>query len=97
MSAIPDDAPARAGRWLMRPRTVRAKIVCLLMVPVVSLLALWAYATVTTAQDVARLRQLQRVDAGIRTPSPRPWPRSRPNGQPPSAMRPTRRPGGATT
>ncbi|MDQ1043420.1 nitrate- and nitrite sensing domain-containing protein [Streptomyces sp. V4I2] len=68
VSAIPDDAPARAGRWLMRPRTVRAKIVCLLMVPVVSLLALWAYATVTTAQDVARLRQLQRVDAGIRTP-----------------------------
>ncbi|MFE9438781.1 nitrate- and nitrite sensing domain-containing protein [Streptomyces sp. NPDC006602] len=68
VGAIPDDAPARAGRWLMRPRTVRAKIVCLLMVPVVSLLALWAYATVTTAQDVARLRQLQRVDSGIRTP-----------------------------
>ncbi|MET8826861.1 nitrate- and nitrite sensing domain-containing protein [Streptomyces sp. NPDC004610] len=52
----------------MRPRTVRAKIICLLMVPVVSLLALWAYATVTTAQDVARLRQLQRVDAEVRTP-----------------------------
>ena len=52
----------------MRPRTVRAKIVCLLMVPVVSLLALWAYATVTTAQDVARLRQLQRVDAQVRAP-----------------------------
>lgn len=44
----------------MRPRTVRAKIVCLLMVPAVSLLALWAYATVSTAQDVSRLRQLQR-------------------------------------
>ncbi|WP_217241949.1 nitrate- and nitrite sensing domain-containing protein [Streptomyces sp. AC555_RSS877] len=66
--AIPEDAPPRAGRRMMRPRTVRAKIVCLLMVPVVSLLALWAYATVTTAQDVARLRQLQRVDAGIRAP-----------------------------
>ncbi|MEV7288566.1 nitrate- and nitrite sensing domain-containing protein [Streptomyces sp. NPDC093252] len=52
----------------MRPRTVRAKIICLLMVPVVSLLALWAYATVTTAQDVSRLRQLQRVDAEVRTP-----------------------------
>ncbi|MET8769073.1 ATP-binding protein [Streptomyces sp. NPDC004658] len=38
------------------------------MVPVVSLLALWAYATVTTAQDVARLRQSQRVDAELRTP-----------------------------
>jgi signal transduction histidine kinase len=47
---------------------VRAKIVCLLMVPVVSLLALWAYATVSTAQDVSRLRQLQRVDAQVRAP-----------------------------
>ncbi|MDL5200055.1 nitrate- and nitrite sensing domain-containing protein [Streptomyces sp. ALI-76-A] len=68
VGAIPDDAPARAGHWRLRPRTVRAKIVCLLMVPVVSLLALWAYATVTTAQDVSRLRQVQRVDATIRTP-----------------------------
>ncbi|SEE84107.1 Signal transduction histidine kinase [Streptomyces sp. 3213] len=69
----PQDAPQdevspRAGRWRMRPRTVRAKIVCLLMVPVVSLLALWAYATVSTAQDVARLRQLQRVDSTVRSP-----------------------------
>jgi signal transduction histidine kinase len=47
---------------------VRAKIVCLLMVPVVSLLALWAYATVSTAQDVARLRQLQHVDEAVRSP-----------------------------
>ncbi|RII09402.1 sensor protein BasS/PmrB [Streptomyces sp. YIM 130001] len=47
---------------------MRAKIVCLLMVPVVSLLALWAYATVTTAQDVARLRTSQQVDEDIRRP-----------------------------
>ncbi|MBZ3901963.1 sensor histidine kinase [Streptomyces griseiscabiei] len=60
--------PTRAGRWHLRPRTVRAKIVCLLMVPVVSLLALWAYATVTTAQDVAGFRQTQRVDASVRGP-----------------------------
>lgn len=60
--------PSRAGRRRLRPRTVRAKIVCLLMVPVVSLLALWAYATVTTAQDVARHRQLQRVEASVRGP-----------------------------
>ncbi|WP_200304947.1 sensor histidine kinase [Streptomyces adelaidensis] len=60
--------PARAGRWHIRPRTVRAKIVCLLMVPVVSLLTLWAYATVTTAQDVARFRQSQRVEASVRAP-----------------------------
>ncbi len=38
------------------------------MVPVVSLLALWAYATVSTAQDVARLRQVQRVDSTVRAP-----------------------------
>ncbi|MFE2060826.1 nitrate- and nitrite sensing domain-containing protein [Streptomyces sp. NPDC059467] len=63
-----DSAPARAGGWRIRPRTVRAKVVCLLMVPVMSLLALWAYATVTTAQDVSRLRQSQRVDAALRTP-----------------------------
>ncbi|AZQ33104.1 ATPase [Streptomyces cyaneochromogenes] len=64
----PDAPPPQAERWGIRPRTVRAKIVCLLMVPVVSLLALWANATVTTAQDVSRLRQLQRVDSEIRAP-----------------------------
>ncbi|KOX17190.1 sensor histidine kinase [Streptomyces sp. NRRL F-6491] len=51
-----------------RPRTVRAKIVSLLMVPVVSLLALWGFATVTTAQEIARLRQLQRLDTEVREP-----------------------------
>ncbi|MFI7018337.1 nitrate- and nitrite sensing domain-containing protein [Streptomyces sp. NPDC050164] len=66
--AAPDGASTRAERWHIRPRTVRAKIVCLLMVPVVSLLALWAHATVTTAQDVSRLRQVQRVDAMVRAP-----------------------------
>ncbi|WP_433918115.1 sensor histidine kinase [Streptomyces canus] len=65
---LQEDIPERTGHWRIRPRTVRAKIVCLLMVPVVSLLALWAYATVTTAQDVARLRQLQRVDDAVRSP-----------------------------
>ncbi|MER5526154.1 sensor histidine kinase [Streptomyces sp. NPDC002677] len=62
------DGNAPTGGWRIRPRTVRAKVVCLLMVPVMSLLALWAYATVTTAQDVSRLRQSQRVDAALRTP-----------------------------
>lgn len=68
VTGAPPEAPPRAGTWRIRPRTVRAKIVCLLMVPVVSLLALWAYATVTTAQDVARLRQLQSVDSTVRAP-----------------------------
>ncbi|MBC7269004.1 MAG: nitrate- and nitrite sensing domain-containing protein [Streptomyces sp.] len=66
--ATPDMPPTRAGRRHIRPGTVRAKIVCLLMVPVVSLLALWAYATVSTAQDISRLRQVQRVDADVREP-----------------------------
>ncbi|UQT60824.1 nitrate- and nitrite sensing domain-containing protein [Streptomyces durmitorensis] len=64
----PPKTPARGRSWWPRPRTVRAKIVCLLMVPVVSLLALWGYATVSTAQDMAHLRQLQRVDAQVRGP-----------------------------
>ncbi|MFF1639550.1 nitrate- and nitrite sensing domain-containing protein [Streptomyces sp. NPDC058246] len=68
VAGTPQDPPPRAGRRRIRPRTVRAKIVCLLMVPVISLLALWAYATVSTAQDVARLRQLQRVDSTVRAP-----------------------------
>ncbi|MER5928617.1 nitrate- and nitrite sensing domain-containing protein [Streptomyces sp. NPDC002054] len=56
------------GPALARLRTVRAKIVALLMVPVVSLLALWAFATVSTAQDIARLSRIQSIDAEIRTP-----------------------------
>ncbi|MFC9243725.1 nitrate- and nitrite sensing domain-containing protein [Streptomyces sp. NPDC057136] len=59
---------SESRRLSLRPRTVRAKIISLLMVPVVSLLALWGFATVTTAQDVARLRQLQRVDSTVRGP-----------------------------
>ncbi|MEV7445342.1 ATP-binding protein [Streptomyces sp. NPDC091204] len=62
-------APRERGfRLRLRPATVRAKIVSLLMVPVVSLLALWAFATVTTAQDIARLSRVHQADAEIRTP-----------------------------
>ncbi|ANB05050.1 ATPase [Streptomyces ambofaciens] len=68
MSETPGPAPISARSRGLRPRTVRARIVCLLMVPVVSLLGLWAYATVTTAQDIARLRQVQRVDGQVRSP-----------------------------
>ncbi|MFE6099581.1 nitrate- and nitrite sensing domain-containing protein [Streptomyces laurentii] len=75
--STPVPAPEPAARpeprhlhrlWGAGPRTVRAKIVSILMVPVVSLLALWGFATVTTAQDIARLRLLQSVDADIRQP-----------------------------
>ncbi|MFJ2593986.1 sensor histidine kinase [Streptomyces erythrochromogenes] len=58
----------RGPRLRLRPATVRAKIVSLLMVPVVSLLALWAFATVNTAQDIARLGRVQQVDSEIRAP-----------------------------
>ncbi|MFJ3922954.1 nitrate- and nitrite sensing domain-containing protein [Streptomyces sp. NPDC090022] len=74
----PADAPAPAAapvpatgggpRLRLRPATVRAKIVSLLMVPVVSLLALWAFATVSTAQDIARLSRVQRIDTEVRAP-----------------------------
>ncbi|MCX4529347.1 nitrate- and nitrite sensing domain-containing protein [Streptomyces sp. NBC_01551] len=62
-----DGRPPRP-RLRLRPRTVRAKIVSLLMVPVVSLLALWGFATVSTAQDISRLSRVQRADEQIRTP-----------------------------
>ncbi|MFZ3468674.1 nitrate- and nitrite sensing domain-containing protein [Streptomyces sp. 4.24] len=71
----PPGIPVAAGpgggprpRLRLRPATVRAKIVSLLMVPVVSLLALWAFATVDAAQDVARLSRVQRVDRELRVP-----------------------------
>lgn len=60
--------PSSPWRGLLRPRSVRAKVVAVLMVPVVSLLALWAYATVTTVQDVAAQRNFQKVNATVLTP-----------------------------
>ncbi|REK86642.1 HAMP domain-containing protein [Streptomyces inhibens] len=50
------------------PRSVRAKIVALLMVPVVSLIALWAFATVTTAQQVSDLNRFKEVDTTLLVP-----------------------------
>ncbi|MGW7358456.1 nitrate- and nitrite sensing domain-containing protein [Streptomyces sp. NPDC054802] len=64
-------APSHDSRRRLprRPRTVRAKVISLLMVPVVSLLALWGFATVTTAQDMARLRQTQRIEEEVTAPA----------------------------
>ncbi|WP_405754916.1 MULTISPECIES: nitrate- and nitrite sensing domain-containing protein [unclassified Streptomyces] len=72
-AAGPADAPDGGPRPprprpSLRPASVRAKIVSLLMVPVVSLLALWGFATVSTSQDIARLTRVQHVDEQIRTP-----------------------------
>ncbi|BFV56148.1 nitrate- and nitrite sensing domain-containing protein [Kitasatospora sp. CMC57] len=52
----------------LRPRTVRARIVALLMVPVVSVMALWSFATVTTAQQIWDLLRLQEVHSELLDP-----------------------------
>ncbi|RAG84749.1 hypothetical protein DN069_15020, partial [Streptacidiphilus pinicola] len=57
-----------ALRTRLRPRTVRARIVSLLMVPVISLLALWGFATVTTAQQIDSLVRLKHVDQTLLQP-----------------------------
>ncbi|WP_419993327.1 nitrate- and nitrite sensing domain-containing protein [Streptomyces boninensis] len=68
-AAAPQAPQTRMPRQLrLRPKSVRAKVICVLMVPVVSLIGLWGYATVTTAQDISRLRQLERVDTQVRAP-----------------------------
>ncbi|MFJ9691008.1 nitrate- and nitrite sensing domain-containing protein [Kitasatospora sp. NPDC101183] len=64
--AGPPARPPRPGPWLrrLRPRSVRARIIALLMVPVVSVIGLWGFATVTTAQgvwDLLRQRDAQRA------------------------------------
>ncbi|MER7668498.1 nitrate- and nitrite sensing domain-containing protein [Kitasatospora sp. NPDC096128] len=65
--AGPPARSPRPGPWL-RPRTVRARIIALLMVPVVSVLALWGFATVTTAQGVWDLLRLRDAQRGLLTP-----------------------------
>jgi len=50
------------------PRSIRAKIVCLLMVPAVSLIALWAFATVTTARSVSELSQYKETNSTLLKP-----------------------------
>lgn len=52
----------------LRPRSVRAKIVALLMLPVVSLMALWAYAAVTTVAGIGDTERAKDVNAELLTP-----------------------------
>jgi hypothetical protein len=56
-------APAR-----LRPRSVRAKIVALLMLPIVSLMALWGFAAVTTASSIAGTETAKDVNSELLTP-----------------------------
>jgi signal transduction histidine kinase len=52
-----------------RPRAIRAKVVCLLVVPIVSLMTLWGLAAVQTAQTVYALTQLKQLDSAVSMPN----------------------------
>ncbi|MFJ5921601.1 nitrate- and nitrite sensing domain-containing protein [Kitasatospora sp. NPDC092948] len=66
-----DETPLPTGpstRPGLRPRTVRARIVAVLMLPVVALMALWSFAAVSTAGDVGELLRIKNVDTTLRGP-----------------------------
>ncbi|MEU3462934.1 ATP-binding protein [Streptomyces sp. NPDC006733] len=50
--------------WI-RPRSVRAKIISLLMVPIICLMALWAFVTVITVQTASDLTRSQKINADL--------------------------------
>lgn len=52
----------------LRPRSVRARIVTLLMLPIVSLMALWGFAAVTTAVSIGDTERVKDVSAELLTP-----------------------------
>ncbi|WP_406330646.1 nitrate- and nitrite sensing domain-containing protein [Streptomyces sp. NBC_00203] len=52
----------------LRPRSVRAKIVALLMLPIVSLMALWGFAAVTTASSIGALETAKDVNSELLAP-----------------------------
>lgn len=54
--------PSSPRRGPRRPRSVRAKLVAALLVPVVSLIALWSYVTLTTVRDAAAQGDLWEID-----------------------------------
>ncbi|MGW6059027.1 nitrate- and nitrite sensing domain-containing protein [Streptomyces sp. NPDC055189] len=58
--------PLVPERW--RPKSIRAKVVTLLTVPVLSLMALWGHAAVTTASQVSATEQLRQVDSTLVRP-----------------------------
>lgn len=68
MSATPSPSGPRRRSLRLSPRSVRAKVVCLLMVPVVSLMALWGWATVSTASHIADAQRLKDVNAALLIP-----------------------------
>ncbi|NUR31019.1 MAG: hypothetical protein HOV83_35085 [Catenulispora sp.] len=52
--------------WRLRPRTVRAKVVTLLAVPVVAVMALWALAAVAEVRAAYAERQVAALDKPVR-------------------------------
>ncbi|WP_327729330.1 nitrate- and nitrite sensing domain-containing protein [Streptomyces sp. NBC_00487] len=52
----------------LRPRSVRAKIVALLMLPIVSLMALWSYAAVTTVAAIGDTERAKDVNSELLAP-----------------------------
>ncbi|GAA3804954.1 hypothetical protein GCM10022403_043600 [Streptomyces coacervatus] len=52
----------------LRPRSVRAKIVSLLMLPIVSLMALWGFAAVTTASSIGATERAKDVNSELLAP-----------------------------
>ena len=59
-------APISGGLWRLRPRTVRARIVALLAVPVIALMALWGLATVTEVRGAYAEQQVAALDKPVR-------------------------------
>ncbi|MET7520376.1 ATP-binding protein [Streptomyces sp. NPDC005480] len=53
-------------RW--HPKSIRAKVVTLLTVPVLSLMALWGHAAVTTASQVSSTEQLRQINSALVKP-----------------------------
>jgi signal transduction histidine kinase len=59
--------PAKTGTsWRLRPRTVRAKIVTLLAVPVIALMALWGLAAVTAVRSAYAEQQVTASEKPVR-------------------------------
>lgn len=60
--------PVTRATERLRPRSVRAKIVALLMLPIVSLMALWGFAAVTTASSIGDTERVKDVNAELLAP-----------------------------
>ncbi|MFG2030552.1 nitrate- and nitrite sensing domain-containing protein [Streptomyces sp. NPDC048825] len=52
----------------LRPRSVRAKIVALLMLPIMSLMALWGFAAVSTASSIGDTQRVKEINAELLAP-----------------------------